>query len=77
MTNQGFLQLLAFYVICNTILITIFVAEEKLDSFLKSFSDFKNVTKSVFQNSLFKLWIKWGVLKSFGVAFTMKPYDFK
>ena len=33
--------------------------------------------KSIMSNKLFRLWMKWEILKSLAVAFTFKPFDFK
>lgn len=77
MLNEDYIFQLAIYIFVCTILIILFVAEEKLEVGLKNCSDYCGALKSVFGNRMFRLWISWGILKSLGIAFVFKPFDLK
>jgi len=61
MNSRMFLQCLAFYIVINTIVIILFVAEEKMEPFFKNCNDIKETSKKILSNGMFKLWIKWGI----------------
>lgn len=74
-TNYQFLCFMAIYYFVSTLVVIVFVAEQKMERGLKKISDVKHVVASVFANPKFRLWVKWAILKCMGAAFVFKPLD--